>query len=99
MLGKTPSIGHAACTTPQTVAFHWASCGNSGKPTGYSKVDWHRAPLHAHWWAIDANGNAHWFANPRLPVFDTSWHFEVTLAPDFGFHGDYRESLTERPLT
>nr|WP_240939633.1 hypothetical protein [Diaphorobacter sp. HDW4A] len=64
---------------------------------GHPCIDWSSAPAHAHWWAIDADGAAHWFADPRVPAFDTHWRFEVAVAPNFGYQGDYRQSLTERP--
>ena len=92
------SMGGNHPPLPTTVAFCWTKRYEHDKPRGYPLVDWNSAPCNAHWWAMDASGMAHWFADPRLPSFDTSWRFEVSAAPDFGYRGDYRDSLTERPV-
>lgn len=61
------------------------------------QIDWTKAPKGARWWAVDANGHAHWFCAPNVAAFTDFWYSEPLLAPDFGFEGDWRESLTERP--
>lgn len=63
----------------------------------FAGVDWRRAPSQARWWAMDASGNAHWFCTPGVAAFSDRWFSEPLSAPDFGFCGDWRESLTERP--
>lgn len=64
---------------------------------GFAGVNWKQAPRNARWWAVDANGHAHWFCAPNVAAFTDFWYSEPLLAPDFGFDGDWRESLTERP--
>ena len=61
-------------------------------------VDWSKAPKNARWWAIDKNGEAHWFCPPDVKARTDFW-FSADLipAPNFGYLGDWRESLTERP--
>jgi hypothetical protein len=63
----------------------------------FTGVDWSKAPRHAHWWAVDADGTAHWFCTPNVAAFTDFWFSEPLLAPDFGYQGDYRDSLVERP--
>ncbi|MCK3776444.1 hypothetical protein MZK49_06845 [Ensifer sesbaniae] len=60
-------------------------------------VDWKRAPKGARWWAMDADGQAHWYCAPDVAAFTDFWFASSVPAPDFGFVGDWRESLTERP--
>lgn len=61
------------------------------------EIDWSKAPKNARWWAVDANGYASWFGAPNVAPFTDFWFCEPTPAPTFGFDGDWRESLTERP--
>lgn len=63
----------------------------------HTDVAWEEAPKNARWWATDANGQAHWFCGPNVAPFTNFWFSEPILAPDFGYCGDWRESLTERP--
>lgn len=65
---------------------------------GYEYVDWSKAPKLAWWWAIDGNGEAFWFCEPNVVAFTDFWFSEPIPAPDFGFLGDYKNSLTERPV-
>lgn len=60
-------------------------------------VDWKRAPKDARWWATDESGEAHWFCAPNVTPFTDFWFAEPIPAPDFGFVGDWRHSLVERP--
>ncbi|WWV84016.1 hypothetical protein G6K87_20355 [Agrobacterium tumefaciens] len=60
-------------------------------------VDWKLAPKNARWWAVDANGEAHWFCEPDISGFTDFWFSESISAPSFSFNGDWRTSLTERP--
>jgi len=60
-------------------------------------IDWKQAPRSARWWAMDAEGHAHWFCEPDVAPFTNFWFAESPVAPDFGFDGDWRQSLTERP--
>jgi len=60
-------------------------------------VDWAQAPKLARSWAVDADGSAHWFMAPDVAAFTTFWFSEPLPAPDFGYVGDYKASLTERP--
>ncbi|MEP3428856.1 MAG: hypothetical protein ABJN98_09270 [Roseibium sp.] len=62
-----------------------------------SKVDWNQAPKNAVWWAVDADGKANWFCEPDVAAFTDFWFQEPKPAPDFGFDGDWRESLVKRP--
>jgi hypothetical protein len=60
-------------------------------------VDWKSAPKTAQWWAVDADGNAHWFKSPNVAAFTDFWFTDSEPAPSFGYEGDWRESLTRRP--
>lgn len=60
-------------------------------------IDWKQAPRNARWWAVDANGEAHWFFPPDVAARTDFWFHEPQPAPAFGFTGDWRQSLTERP--
>ena len=61
-------------------------------------IDWSKAPKNARWWAIDKNGDAHWFGSPDVKARTDFW-FPADLVPasTFGFDGDWKETLTERP--
>lgn len=61
-------------------------------------IDWSCAPKAARWWAVDANGQAHWFVAPNVAAFTDFWFSEPEPAPDFGFQGGWRSSLVERPV-
>lgn len=61
------------------------------------EIDWKQAPRTARWWAVDANGQARWFCTPNVAPFTDFWFSEEISAPTFGFTGDWRKSLTERP--
>lgn len=61
-------------------------------------IDWSTAPKNARWWAVDADGQAHWFPAPNVAAFTNFWFSEPIPAPDFGFEGDWRKSLVERQL-
>ena len=64
-------------------------------------IDWSKAPKNAHWWAIDADGKAHWYGVPDVKPFTTFWfNSDPIPAPAFGFDlekDDWKKSLTERP--
>ena len=60
-------------------------------------INWNEAPKKARWWAIDANGKAHWYLAPDVVAFTNFWYCDQVLAPSYDFVGDWRESLTERP--
>jgi hypothetical protein len=60
-------------------------------------VEWKSAPKTAQWWAVDANGEAHWFKAPNVAPFTNFWFTESEKASLFGYEGDWRESLTRRP--
>lgn len=61
------------------------------------EIDWKKAPKNARWWAIDANGQAHWYCAPDIKPFTDFWGVDMVEAPEFGFTGDWRASLMERP--
>ncbi|HEY9278596.1 MAG TPA: hypothetical protein VIP51_00865 [Eoetvoesiella sp.] len=63
----------------------------------YELVDWTQAPGLARWWAIDANGKAHWYCEPDVAPYTDFWVADEIDAPAFGYAGDYKNSLTERP--
>ncbi len=67
------------------------------KASSHPGIDWARAPRGARWWAVDANGEAHWFCAPDVAAFTDFWFAEPCPAPLFGFSGDWRRSLVERP--
>lgn len=60
-------------------------------------VDWDIAPKNARWWAVDANGEAHWFCEPDVAAFTDFWFSVPVEAPAFDYKGDWRASLTQRP--
>lgn len=60
-------------------------------------VDWKQAPRSARWWAMDEDGAAHWFLMPDVAAFTNFWYAERVPAPPFGFSGDWRHSMVERP--
>jgi hypothetical protein len=62
-------------------------------------VDWSQAPKRARWWAMDRNGEAHWFCVPDVAPFTDFWSCESSPAPTFGYSGDWKQSLRERPAT
>ncbi|MCG9079452.1 hypothetical protein [Laribacter hongkongensis] len=62
-------------------------------------VDWSSAPKAARWWAMDADGQAHWFVAPDVAAFTDFWFSEPVPAPDFGFTGNWKTSLAERPAS
>lgn len=64
----------------------------------YDGVDWKQAPKLARWWALDADGKAHWYCEPDVAPFTAFWFAGEHQAPDFGYVGEWRESLTERPV-
>ncbi|MFA7679931.1 MAG: hypothetical protein WCY07_07280 [Pigmentiphaga sp.] len=63
----------------------------------YDLVDWEQAPALARWWAMDANGHAYWHCQPDVAAFTDFWMPDQIEAPHFGFTGDWKKSLTERP--
>lgn len=63
----------------------------------HDAANWKLAPKGARWWAVDANGQANWFCAPNVAPFTDFWFSEPQPAPAFGFTGNWRESLTERP--
>lgn len=62
-----------------------------------AEINWKLAPKNVRWWAVDANGQANWYCAPNVSAFTDFWHAEMIKAPDFGFTGDWRKSLVERP--
>jgi hypothetical protein len=60
-------------------------------------VDWKSAPKTAQLWAVDANGEAHWFKSPNVAPLTDFWYTDSEAAPLFGYDKDWRESLTRRP--
>ena len=62
-----------------------------------TQIDWENAPEGARWWAMDADGNAHWYMEPNIIPGADFWIAEEKEAPTFGYTGDWGESLTERP--
>lgn len=62
------------------------------------EIDWKKVPKSARWWAIDADGRAYWYCAPNVAAFTDFWFSEPVDAPAFGFEGDWRTSLQERPV-
>lgn len=60
-------------------------------------VDWSKAPKLARWWAVDEDGQAYWYCAPDVAARTAFWFADSLPAPTFGYEGDWRESLTERP--
>ncbi|KAF3997646.1 hypothetical protein [Glaciimonas immobilis] len=65
----------------------------------YSDINWKEAPQSARWWAMDANGYAHWFLAPSVVSFTDFWFAEEIPAPRFGYTGAWQTSLSERPAS
>lgn len=70
----------------------------------YDKVDWSVAPADATHWEMTEVGKAVWsqeklFENGKghLVLGRFACEGDRDFAPDFGFSGDYRNSLTSRP--
>lgn len=70
----------------------------------YDKVDWSAAPADATHWEMTELGRAVWsreqlFENGKGNLVRGRFACEGDreFAPDFGFSGDYRNSLTSRP--
>ncbi len=61
------------------------------------RIDWKAAPKNAQWWAMDIDGEAHWFSSPNVAPFTTFWFTDVDPAPNFGYTGDWKTSLRKRP--
>jgi hypothetical protein len=61
-------------------------------------VDWKAGPKNAVWCAGDEDGTAHWFKSPNVVPFTAFWFAEQEAARLYGFAGDWRESLTMKPL-
>jgi hypothetical protein len=57
------------------------------------------APPHARWWALEEDGAAFWYCAPQLAPLTGFWFCDQLPAPSFDFMGDWRSSLTERPLS
>ncbi len=64
----------------------------------HTNINWKQAPKNARWWAMDADGRANWFLVPNVASHTDFWFSEPVSAPTFGFAGNWRESLTERPI-
>lgn len=60
-------------------------------------INWNEAPKTARWWAMDADGQAHWYLSPDVAAFTKFWYCDQVMAPSYDFAGNWRESLTERP--
>jgi len=60
-------------------------------------VDWEQAPREAKWWLMDGTGHAYWYLAPDLIAHTNFWHAFQVDAPTFGYSGNWRDSLTERP--
>ena len=61
------------------------------------EIDWKKAPKGARWWAVDGDGRAYWYCAPTAAAFTDFWFAESFDAPTFGYSGDWRKSLVERP--
>lgn len=61
------------------------------------EIDWKKAPKGARWWAMDADGDAHWYMAPDFIARTNFWMAEERPAPSFGYEGNWKESLVERP--
>lgn len=61
------------------------------------EINWKKAPKGARWWAMDANRKAYWYCEPNIVAFTDFWFSEPLEAPSFGYTGDWRQSLIERP--
>lgn len=84
----------------------YGECSMSLRPgvaamSGWAGVDWSQAPSWATHWAVDGDGRAQWFG------LEIVWSISVDVwlddhtsieAPDFGYTGHPRDSLTLRPL-
>jgi hypothetical protein len=63
----------------------------------HNGVDWTKAPKNTFWWAVDADGKAHWFKGPDVVPYTKFGFMDEERAPLFGYEGDWRESLTTSP--
>lgn len=65
-------------------------------------VDWSKAPDWDVAWARDKNGECYWYGGSDSPfasghIFESSHDGHTSEAPNFGYKGDWKESLRERP--
>lgn len=51
--------------------------------SGSEKVDWSRAPRLARWWAINKDGNAHWYCAPDIACYSSFWFSDAVPAASF----------------
>ena len=57
---------------------------SSDEASMHKNVDWKTAPKSAVWWAVDADGTAHWFRSPNVAPFTAFWFADQERAPLFG---------------
>lgn len=60
-------------------------------------IDWSQAPRGTRWWVMDGDGRAHWFGEPDVVMQTSFWFSDPIPAPAFGYVGDWRASMVERP--
>lgn len=61
--------------------------------------DWSQAPEWVMWWVMDRDGRCSW-SNHKPFVYANSYWASLsttTTAPNFGYTGDWRDSLRKRP--
>lgn len=59
--------------------------------------DWSQAPDWANWWAMSEYGRCGWFGEKPKNYLPFSEEINSSIAPDFGYDGDWKDSLRKRP--
>lgn len=68
----------------------------------FAGVDWNKAPDWSNYWAVDSDGKAYWY-RVKPTQMSIVWAIpysceDTTSAPKFEYSGDWKKSLTERPV-
>lgn len=67
---------------------------------GQLVIDWSLAPEQAKSWAVDRNGEAHWYFDSQPKQMGACWYGDTyKTAPSFGFENsqiDWKDSLRKR---
>nr|DAF69080.1 MAG TPA: hypothetical protein [Caudoviricetes sp.] len=61
-------------------------------------IDWDGASERYNYWVMDKDGRCFWYERePRRDNTEFYQNCNICLAPDFGYKGDWKQSLRKRP--
>ena len=61
-------------------------------------IDWDAVSERYDYWVMDKDGRCFWYERePRRDSTEFYQNCDICLAPDFGYKGDWRQSLRKRP--